>query len=112
MKGEWGVPRHACWLAQQAAEKALKAILVFASIEPPRSHDLDLLRNLAPAGWQLKTSLSDLAELSQWAVEARYPRDWTEVALPHAAQAVNQARQVIAAVVDRLVRHGFPEELA
>jgi len=23
------VPRHACWLAQQAAEKALKAILVF-----------------------------------------------------------------------------------
>ena len=29
------VPRHACFLAQQSAEKALKAVLVFLSIDPP-----------------------------------------------------------------------------
>lgn len=28
-------PRHACWLAQQAAEKALKAVLVFLQIDFP-----------------------------------------------------------------------------
>ena len=42
------VPRHVCWLAQQAAEKAIKAVLVFLQIDFPRSHDLDALRNLAP----------------------------------------------------------------
>ena len=42
------LPRHVCWLAQQAAEKAIKAVLVFLQIDFPRSHDLDALRNLAP----------------------------------------------------------------
>jgi HEPN domain-containing protein len=47
-------PRRVCWLAQQAAEKAIKAVLVFLQIDFPRSHDLDALRNLVPDGWQLK----------------------------------------------------------
>jgi HEPN domain-containing protein len=48
------VPRHACWLAQQAAEKALKAGLVFHQIAHPFRHDLDALRNLLPEGWETK----------------------------------------------------------
>ena len=39
------VPRHVCWFAQQAAEKTLKAVLVFLQIDFPRTHDLDVLRN-------------------------------------------------------------------
>jgi HEPN domain-containing protein len=46
-------PRHACWLAQQATEKALKAILVFLQMDFPHRHDLDALRNLIPTGWQV-----------------------------------------------------------
>jgi HEPN domain-containing protein len=48
------IPRHAGFLAQQAAEKALKAVLVFLQIDVPRRHDLDGLRNLIrPIGtWQ------------------------------------------------------------
>jgi HEPN domain-containing protein len=34
-------PRHVCFLSQQSAEKALKAVLVFAEVEVPFSHDLD-----------------------------------------------------------------------
>ena len=30
------VPRHVCWLAQQAAEKAIKAVLVFLQIDFPQ----------------------------------------------------------------------------
>lgn len=41
-------PRQACLLAQQAAEKALKAVLIFESVEFPKTHDLDALRNLVP----------------------------------------------------------------
>ena len=84
VQGGIGAARHACWLAQQAAEKTLKAILVFLQIDFPRSHDLDLLRHLLPEGWQVKSHPPDLAELTEWAVEARYPGDWPEATLSDA----------------------------
>jgi HEPN domain-containing protein len=66
-------PRQACFFAQQAAEKALKAILVLLEISFPYTHDLDRVRDLIPAGWRVKTAHPDLAALTIWAVEARYP---------------------------------------
>ena len=42
-------------------------------IEFPFTHDLDRLRDLLPEGWRVKTEFPDLAELTIWAVEARYP---------------------------------------
>jgi HEPN domain-containing protein len=62
------VPRHICWLAQQAAEKALKAVLVFLGVEFPRRHDLDALRNLIPTDWEVKQQHPDLAELHWYEV--------------------------------------------
>lgn len=52
--GEDGVlPRHVCWLSQQAAEKAVKAVLVFEQVAFPFSHDLEQLRTLVPSGWRI-----------------------------------------------------------
>ena len=34
-------PRQACWHAQQATEKALKAVLIFLQIDFSRTHDGD-----------------------------------------------------------------------
>jgi len=101
------VPRHACWLAQQAAEKALKAVLVFLQIDFPWRHDLDALRNLIPDGWQLKAAHPDLASLTEWAVEARYPGDWPEATEADACAAVQQARAVWASVCADLEQHDF-----
>jgi HEPN domain-containing protein len=84
-------PRDVCWLAQQAAEKALKAVLVFLQIDFPRRHDLDALRNLMPTDWHLKEEHPDLAELTEWAVEARYPGDWPDASEQDARSAVQQA---------------------
>ena len=53
------VPRHICWLAQQAAEKALKAALILEGVEFPYRHDLDALRNLLPDGWAVKVEHPD-----------------------------------------------------
>ncbi|WP_084696079.1 HEPN domain-containing protein [Salisaeta longa] len=49
------VPRHPAWLAQQAAEKALKAALIFLQIEFPFTHNLESLHALIPARWRMKT---------------------------------------------------------
>lgn len=87
-------PRHVCWLAQQAAEKALKAVLVHLQIDFPRRHDLDEQRNLIPEGWQAKADHPDLATLTEWAVESRYPGDWSDATEDEARIAVQQARAV------------------
>ncbi len=91
---EAAYPRHACWLAQQAAEKALKAALILMEIEFPFSHDLDRLRDLLPNDWQAKVTHPDLADLTEWAVEARYPGDAPEAIESDARVAVQQARRV------------------
>jgi HEPN domain-containing protein len=101
------VPRHACWLAQQAAEKALKAGLVFHQIAHPFRHDLDALRNLLPEGWETKQEQPDLAELTEWAVEARYPGDSAEAIVDDARGAVAQARSVYESVRVDLAKRGL-----
>ena len=103
---EAAVPRQSCWLAQQSAEKAIKSLLIFLGIDFPRSHDLDLLRNLVPPQRPLKTEPADLAELSEWAVEARYPGEWPDPTPQDAAQALATAGQVLRLVRDDLSTGG------
>ena len=52
--------------------------MVLKGTEFPFTHDLDALRNRLPEGWQVRTTHTDLAELTQWAVETRHPGDWPE----------------------------------
>lgn len=102
-------PRHACFHAQQAAEKALKAALKLERIDFPRRHDLDDLRNLLLDTWSVRHTHTDLAQLTEWAVEARYPGDWPEATATDAEQAVSQAREVynsIAAEFERRTNAG------
>jgi len=51
-------PRQVCFLAQQAAEKAIKAALILDQVPFPFTHDLDRLRNLLPEQWRVKGSVS------------------------------------------------------
>jgi HEPN domain-containing protein len=90
--------RQVCFLAQQAAEKAIKAIFVLLDIEFPFTHDLDRLRDLLPEDWRVKTEYPDLAELTIWTVEARYPGDMPDVVEADARHAL----QIVEAVYRRL----------
>ena len=103
-------PRQACWHAQQAAEKALKAVLIFLQIDFRRTHDLDVLRDLLPESWHLKTAHPDLSNLTRWAVEARYPEDRQGATEADASEAVEQARAIWTSVPTALAEHGFPVE--
>jgi HEPN domain-containing protein len=60
--------------AQQAAEKALKAVLVRYQINFPRSHDIGELLNLAePQAAGIIAELGAARALTVYAVAARYP---------------------------------------
>jgi len=93
-------PRQVCIMAQQAAEKALKAILVLLEIDFPKTHDLDRLRDLIPPGWQVKTEHPDLADLTIWSVEARYPGDLPYVTEVDAWNALHKAEAVYQSVIN------------
>jgi HEPN domain-containing protein len=95
-------PRQVCFLAQQAAEKAIKAIFVFLNVEFPFTHDLDRLRDLLPGKWDVKNEFPDLAGLTIWAVEARYPGDMPDVTTAEAAEAMQLAEDVYKLVEEDL----------
>lgn len=87
-------PRVACGLAQQAAEKAIKALLVAADVDPPKSHNLlRLARMLTEERARLLLEV-DLEELTRWAIEGRYPEDLDEATANDATRAVELAREI------------------
>ena len=90
--------RHVCYLSQQAAEKAIKSILVFLQIDFPFTHDLDRLRGLVPADWEVSSGHEYLADLSEWVAQSRYPGDWTEPNDDDAQIALAQAQAVVVSV--------------
>lgn len=100
-------PRNACYHAQQTAEKAIKAALVFLQIPFPFRHDLDFLRDLLPTGWSVKTQHPDLSTLTIWVVEARYPSDSPDASRADARIAIRQARAVYESVHTDLVARGL-----
>ncbi|MFN8633408.1 MAG: HEPN domain-containing protein [Chloroflexota bacterium] len=100
-------PHIACYHAQQAVEKALKAILVYLQMRFPFSHDLDEIRNLVPSTWTVPVVHQDLSWLRQWAVEGRYPGNWPEATDRDAQTAASQARAVWETVLDDLDAHGL-----
>jgi uncharacterized protein len=94
LEGKGFALRWACYLAQQAAEKAIKAALVSARIRFPFVHDLAKLRDLAPVGTAVAELEGDLQSLSSWAEAGRYPpeQDATE---QQARNAVELARAIV-----------------
>jgi HEPN domain-containing protein len=74
--------RLASALAQQAAEKAIKAAIAFAGTDPPRTHDLlALWATLRQHGVELAAAV-DLAELTDGLHAGRYPSRDEESADP------------------------------
>ena len=90
--------------AQQAAEKALKAALVLPDIDPPRTHNLQLLADLLPTDWGVAALEIDFASLSMWAVASCYPGDWPESTNEDAEAVVTAARGLLDAIVHHVAR--------
>ncbi len=89
------LPEQACFHAQQAAEKALKAVLLFRGIEFPLVHDIEELLELAKQnGLALAQEVSDAGMLTPYAVEARYPGRLEEVTPSDVSEAIRIAEKV------------------
>ena len=103
-----GQPKHEevfledyCFDAQQAAEKALKALLLFHKIPFRFVHDIaELLTVLEQNGIGLPEPIRAAAELSDYAVEARYPGPMEPITEDEYKEAIKTAEDVVSWVED------------
>ena len=85
-----------CFDAQQAAEKAIKAVLLHRGVDFPYIHDLDkLIGLLAGSGIEIPTAVQDAGKLTRYAVVNRYPGFSAEVTQMEHQRAVAIATAVV-----------------
>jgi HEPN domain-containing protein len=91
-----------CFHAQQAAEKALKAVLISEGTPVPHTHSVRALLDLLPRSLSIPPDVESAAALTDYAVTARYPgslepvtEDEYREALRLAATTVAWARSVL-----------------
>nr|VFK17697.1 MAG: HEPN domain-containing protein [Candidatus Kentron sp. LFY] len=64
------MPQMLCFHAQQAAEKALKAVLLGGSIDFPNTHNLRFLLDRIPSRIEIPPEIEDAALLTNYAVSS------------------------------------------
>lgn len=85
-----------CFDAQQAAEKALKALCLKQGIVIPKTHSLvTLIDLLEGANLSIPSDVKDADELTRYAVGTRYPGLEEEVDEEEYRTAVSQAQSVV-----------------
>jgi HEPN domain-containing protein len=99
-----------CLDAQQAAEKAVKAILVKRQIPFPKTHDIiDLLTLLQEAGIDTPEEIRQAGILTEYAVNARYPGLGEDVTEQEYLEAVELAERIFR-WAETLVSHSHDQE--
>jgi len=85
-----------CFDAQQAAEKAIKAVLLSRRVEFPWTHDLGALLDLArQAGVAIPMDVAECVTLTRYATAGRYPRSVEPVSDDECGSAIRQAEAVV-----------------
>jgi HEPN domain-containing protein len=98
------VPRVAAGHAQQAAEKALKAVIAASGREPPRSHDLVALAHDARARMTLTVADDALRNLTDAHMQSRYPESRDPGVDADAAQSLVEIAATVVADVEEALR--------
>jgi HEPN domain-containing protein len=106
-----GAPnRNAGYLAQQAAEKALKAVILLDNTPFELTHDLNAIAAQLPAEFRCPATTAELAWLADLETSARYPDEGDTITSDDARRAVATADAVLAEVARHFALHGIDEE--
>lgn len=93
-----------CYHAYQAAEKALKAVVLARGMPLPRTHSIGMLLDLLPEGTAVPRELEDAASLTDYAVTSRYPTATEPVDEQQHREAVRLTEAVVS-WAESAVRH-------
>lgn len=94
-----------CFDAQQAAEKAIKALIVLHGKRFPLTHDLgELIENLESFVSEIPVEVRQSVELNDYALVTRYPNWGTSVTQAEFARALKLSHGVVDFVDDHFRR--------
>ena len=93
-----------CFHTQQAAEKALKAVLVSYGISFPMTHSLRILLDLLHDCISIPEEVEDASSLTDYSVMARYPGDIEIVDEKEYHEAIHLAETVVSWAEDIIRR--------
>ena len=94
-KPEGVLLENLCFHAQQAAEKTLKAVLIFLEIDFPRTHNIRTLLDLLSEAVDVPQEVEESAILTDYAVESRYPMSSEPVDDEEYRQVISLAETVV-----------------
>ena len=91
-----------CYQAQQAAEKGLKALLIFYGVEPERTHNLFILLQKLDDYTELNDDIKDVLKLYNFAVQTRYPGDYIAIEREEYEQSIMIAERCLKWVEEKI----------
>jgi HEPN domain-containing protein len=94
-RGEGVFLEDLCFEVQQAAEKALKALLIYLSGDYPRVHAFALILEQLEQYVTVPESIREVVELTDYAVQIRYPGDYYPVSEEEYERALELAERVL-----------------
>ena len=111
-RGDPDVPvRNAAYQAQQATEKALKAVIILENQPYDWIHDVEALAQQVPTDFTVPATTKELSRLSDLATSARYPDQDGPITDSDADQAIALAEAVVGAAIEHFERRGVAQRL-
>jgi HEPN domain-containing protein len=68
-----------CFQLQQAAEKALKGLLIYYNFDPEFTHNIEILLNDLKKFTEIPENIKEASRLTNYAVQTRYPGEYDEI---------------------------------
>ena len=84
-----------CFQAQQAAEKAIKGLLIYFGVDPEWTHNIDKLIRELKKFIEIPANINDAAQLTNYAVTTRYPGEFDDITKEEYEQAIKTAQECI-----------------
>ena len=105
-----GTPnRNVGYLAQQAVEKTLKAVILLDNAPFEMTHDLTAVAAQLPADFLTPVDTADLAWLADLETSARYPDEGDMITGDDGRRAARMADTILAAVAAHFTARGVDE---
>ncbi|MDO6353824.1 HEPN domain-containing protein [Caloramator sp. CAR-1] len=104
-EGIEGIEDTFCYLCQQAAEKYLKAFILYNNQLIIKTHDLVYLLNISKRyAEELKSLFDDVVLLNEYTISARYPSDFDDKRTVEDANLAYESLINIKNAVEKLIK--------
>ena len=84
-----------CFQSQQAAEKALKGLLIHYGIEPEFTHNIEILIKELKKIIYVPEEVNEASKLTIYAVQTRYPGEYEEITKDEYERSIKIAKECL-----------------